>query len=381
MPTFYEFFAGGGMARAGLGNGWRCTFANDFDATKASIYRGNWGGEHLVEGDVAKIEVEQLPGEADLAWASFPCQDLSLAGCYRGLEGERSGTFWAFWKLIRNLAREDRAPKIVTIENVYGILTSNDGLDFKAIATAFADAGYSVGAMVIDACHFLPQSRPRFFLVGARSDLAIPERLHSNTPHALWHPPRLLEAYSRLSDRVKRQWIWWDLPLPTGQVPTLVSIVEDHPVLVDWHTPAETRQLLAMMSPRNAAKVRLAQEAPGRHVGTLYKRMRKDEDGQKVQRAEVRFDKIAGCLRTPSGGSSRQTLVVVDGQRIRSRLLSPREAARLMGLPDTYNLPQKYNDGYKLAGDGVAVPIVAHLRRHLFGPLVRANGEAVLQAV
>jgi DNA (cytosine-5)-methyltransferase 1 len=164
-------------------------------------------------------------------------------------------------------------------------------------------------------------------------------------------------------------------------VPTLVSIVEDQPTLVEWHTPAETRRLLAMMSPRNAAKVRLAQESLGRHVGTLYKRMRKDEHGNKVQRAEVRFDKIAGCLRTPSGGSSRQTLVVVDGQRVRSRLLSPREAARLMGLPDTYALPQKYNDGYKLAGDGVAVPIVAHLRRHLFGPLIRANGDIVLQAV
>ncbi len=105
MPTFYEFFAGGGMAHAGLGEGWRCTFANDFDEMKAATYRQNWGGDHLVCGDVAGVKASDLPGTADLSWASFPCQDLSLAGDYRGLGRAdsaavtRSGTFWPFWKL------------------------------------------------------------------------------------------------------------------------------------------------------------------------------------------------------------------------------------------------------------------------------------------
>jgi hypothetical protein len=85
VPTFYEFFAGGGMARAGLGAGWRCTFANDFDEMKAATYRENWGADHLVCGDVANVKTSDLPGIADLSWASFPCQDLSLAGDYRGL--------------------------------------------------------------------------------------------------------------------------------------------------------------------------------------------------------------------------------------------------------------------------------------------------------
>lgn len=80
MPTFYEFFAGGGMARAGLGPHWTPLFANDIDPKKAESYRLNWGGKELVLEDVAKVEPEQLPGRADLAWAPFPCQDLSLAG-------------------------------------------------------------------------------------------------------------------------------------------------------------------------------------------------------------------------------------------------------------------------------------------------------------
>jgi DNA (cytosine-5)-methyltransferase 1 len=92
MLTFYEFFAGGGMARAGLGDHWKCLFANDIDEKKCGTYAANWGGSHLKVGDVAALTTADLPGRADLAWASFPCQDLSLAGAGAGLKGDRSGT-------------------------------------------------------------------------------------------------------------------------------------------------------------------------------------------------------------------------------------------------------------------------------------------------
>src|SRR5690606_37100041 len=106
MNTFYEFFAGGGMARAGLGASWQCLFANDFDPKKGKTYADNWGGEELTVGDVACLSSDNLPYQADLAWASFPCQDLSLAGSGAGLRGERSGTFWPFWNLMRQLKNE-----------------------------------------------------------------------------------------------------------------------------------------------------------------------------------------------------------------------------------------------------------------------------------
>ena len=120
MRTFYEFFAGGGMARAGLGEGWRCLFANDFDEKKAATYAANWGAEHLLVKDVAKVRVAALPRGADLAWASFPCQDLSLAGDGAGLKGDRSGTFWPFWRLVEKLVKEERHPSVVVLENVCG---------------------------------------------------------------------------------------------------------------------------------------------------------------------------------------------------------------------------------------------------------------------
>src|SRR5580698_10881322 len=169
--TFYEFFAGGGMARAGLGPGWRCLFANDFDPKKGVVYRANWGAEALITGDVREIKAADLPGTVDLAWASFPCQDLSLAGGGAGLKGDRSGTFWQFWGLMQDLIAEGRPPRIIALENVCGTLTSHDGKDFAAICSTFERANYAFGAVVIDAALFVPQSRPRLFIIGVRGDV------------------------------------------------------------------------------------------------------------------------------------------------------------------------------------------------------------------
>ena len=162
-PAFYEFFCGGGMARAGLAPEWRCLFANDFDPRKGAAYAANWGGEALTVADVASLRAEDLPGNADLAWASFPCQDLSLAGAAAGLDGARSGAFWGFCAAMAALKADGRAPKLIALENVAGVLTSKGGADFAAIAAALQRLGYRYGALTIDAADFLPQSRPRVF--------------------------------------------------------------------------------------------------------------------------------------------------------------------------------------------------------------------------
>src|SRR5436190_18109925 len=148
MPSYYEFFAGGGMVRAGLGPEWKCLFANDFDHKKSRVYRLNWGDKELKTSDVGSLSTSDLPGCAELAWASFPCQDLSLAGGGAGLKGERSGTFWPFWSLMKDMIAEGRAPRIIALENVCGTLTSHGGKDFAAICNSFQTAGYEFGALV-----------------------------------------------------------------------------------------------------------------------------------------------------------------------------------------------------------------------------------------
>lgn len=377
MPKFYEFFAGGGMARAGLGRAWKCLFANDFDHKKGLTYQANWGtGGELKVGDVRQLAVGNLPDVADLVWGSFPCQDLSLAGNGAGLRGERSGTFYPFWDLIKGLIADERAPKLIALENVCGTLTSHEGKDFEAICQTFADAGYRCGALVINAALFVPQSRPRLFVIGVHADVEIDQSLMAPEPLEPFHTRGLRSAVDRLPKKLRDGMVWWNVPTPSRRNTTFASMIEENPTSVSWHSPAETKQLLAMMSPVNLAKVNAAKRAGRRVVGGIYRRTRTDEKGLKAQRAEVRFDDISGCLRTPSGGSSRQSIIVVDGANVRSRLISARETARLMGLDDDYKLPRNYNEAYHLTGDGVAVPVVRHLALHILEPLLGMAEEA-----
>jgi len=375
MPSFYEFFAGGGMARAGLGGEWECLLANDINEKKGASYAANWGHDRLNIKDVGELTTAEIPGCADLAWASFPCQDLSLAGDYVGLRGERSGTFWLFWKLIKALAKKERAPSVIVLENVCGALTSHGGKDFAAIISALSGGGYRFGAVVMDAVRFVPQSRPRLFIVAVREDMPILESLTQLDPDPVWHPAHLVGAYDKLPQRLKKDWLWWRLPAPSSRNVAFGDIVDDDPRGVEWHTPAETRRLLSLMSPINLAKVERAKKMRRRIVGGVYKRTRVDEAGKRAQRAEIRFDDVAGCLRTPVGGSSRQSIMIVEGNKVRSRLLAPREAARLMGLPDSYKLPEKYNEAYHLVGDGVVVPVVRFLAANILESLIGKETE------
>jgi DNA (cytosine-5)-methyltransferase 1 len=378
--SFYEFFCGGGMVRAGLGAGWDCRLANDIDVKKARAYAANWGEGSLHVGDIHDLRADRAPGRADLAWASFPCQDLSLAGPGGGLNGKRSGAFWGFYALMAALVREARAPKIIALENVVGALTSNRGGDFVTICRALQQLGYRFGALTIDAAHFTPQSRPRLFIVASERKLPISERLVVEAPSGDFASSALRRAQALLPDDLAADWLWWALPAPLTRNVALADVLEDSPTDAPWRSPGETEALLAILSHGSRAKLDVALRREGRVVGAAYRRMRPDGEGGRRMRAEARFDGLAGCLRTPRGGSSRQFLLVAEAGVIRSRLLSGRETARLMGLPEEYKLPARYNEAYHLVGDGVAAPVVSFLAEHLFEPLIKGDARIVLEA-
>jgi DNA (cytosine-5)-methyltransferase 1 len=373
--AFYEFFAGGGLARLGLGAGWRCDFANDIDPKKCAAYRANFGDDELVAGDVCTLSAGQLPGQADLAWASFPCQDLSLAGPRSGLSGARSGVFYGFWRLMEALQAEGRAPRLIGLENVTGLLSSKGGDDFTALCRSLSEGGYRFGAVEIDARWFLPQSRPRLFIIALRKDAPLPADLALETaPDRLspFHTRAVRKAAEALPEALKADWVWWALPTPPIPNQSLADVLEPAGD-VAWHTRAETRCFIDLMSETNRAKLKAAKADGAAKAGALYRRMRQ-EDGKKAQRAEVRFDGLAGCLRTPGGGSSRQFVMTVEGRSVRTRAMTPREYARLMGIPEDYQLPDNQNAALHLSGDGVAVSVVAFLRTHLFEPLLDKAG-------
>jgi DNA (cytosine-5)-methyltransferase 1 len=367
--------------------------ANDSDLRKAASYAANWGAEHLRVCDVAALTTDDIPGRASLCWASPPCKDLSLAGDRAGLDGMRSGAFWPFMHLMQGLRAEGRAPRIIVIENVVGLLSSHGGQDFEAIVVALGGAGYRFGAIVIDAVMFVPQSRERVFITAVDADVHIPAHLISDKPSPFhpspFHPPPLVAVCDPLPARWNqpppgtearglRAPLWWRLPTPPTRNTTLADILDSR---VGWDPPAKTNRIVAMMTPLNVARLEPMREQAeidgSSRVRALYRRTRAMKDGAKVSRWEMRDDDIAGCLRTGGGGSSIQTILRVGRDSLLSRRLTPREYARLQGLDDSYALPANAVEGYDLVGDGVAVPVVRHLAEHIFEPILDAQGDRI----
>ncbi len=352
------------MARAGLGTGWKCLFSNDFNPLKARVYRDNWPAEDLVEGDVWALRPEQLPGRADLAWASSPCQDFSLAGTREGLLGNRSSAFWGFWNVIEGLRSEDRAPRTIVIENVMGILSSHIGADFTALCSALSNSGYLFGAIEVDASMFVPQSRPRVFILATREP--IPPSL--NALSTSFHTTKIRQAFARLPDPVCQNWVWWNPGAAKLRNADLGVILEPDDG-VRWHSTEQTERLIELMGATHKAKVASAAKTGSRRVGAIFRRMRV-ENGTKVQRAEIRFDGVAGCLRTPRGGSSRQFIMVVNGENKKTRALTSIEGARLMGLGPSYKLPKTQIGAFEVLGDGVVVDVVSWIATTLVEPIL-----------
>lgn len=384
---YYEFFAGVGMARAGLGSAWRCEFANDCDDLKQKSYAANWAGEHFDGRDVALVDANDFAGLADLAWASFPCQDLSQAGSKAGIgdadaaSATRSGAVWPFLRIIRSLAEQGRHPTLLALENVVGLLNANTGSDFRALCSALSEMGYRFGAVIGDASHFVPQSRPRVFVIAVRREVPVPASLQSDLPTGPWHSQTLLRARAGLPSADAENWIWWSPGDPPPAKDFELADIVDLGDQADWNSDEATARLIGMMSPTHLERLAAAKAADRPMIGSLYLRMRPNGDKGNIQRAEIAFGSTLGCLRTPKGGASRPRIVVVEGQRVRTRLLSVREAAFLMGLDEDFILPETYHECFRLIGDGVVPAVVSFLSRRLLEPMARHAKAFVSPAV
>lgn len=366
--TAWEFFAGGGLAGLGL-DGFRTTLANDIDAAKARAFRANHPDVDVREADVWTLNPADLPGRPDLCWASSPCQDLSLAGARKGLAGGRSGAFWGFWRLMQTLETEGRGPPLVVIENVAGLLSSAGGQDFAAVCGALAEGGYRVGALEMDAALWLPQSRPRLFIVAMKGV----EGPTVDGPRGPFHTTRIQAAAAALPASTAAHWVWWDVAAPARRNLDLAAVLDPDAA---WMGAAESAALMALAAPLHRARMEAAAASDAPRYGAAFRRVRL-EAGVKVQRLEARFDGLAGCLRTPSGGSSRQYVIRACAGDVRFRRLTGREAARLMGVGEDYRLPASESASLKLMGDAVAVPVVRALADQLLRPALTGRRAAV----
>jgi DNA (cytosine-5)-methyltransferase 1 len=385
QKTFCEFFAGIGLVGEALSrSGWRCGYANDIDAKKRAMYEGHYGpSPHYHEGDVWAVDdvLDRVPGWPMLATASFPCTDMSLAGKRRGLAGEQSGALFGFLQVMERLA--ERRPPMVMLENVPGFLTSHDGADFATAVGDLARLGYWLDSYILDARWFVPQSRPRLFLAGYHEDiLGAPLVVKRDDADAMSDPwNRAVDCADRLRPQRLRAaldaialstgWATVDCGNPRQQRYALrdfIDLDDDQP----WWSDFEVERHAAMMFDRHRRQLdalRAANDgAP--EVFTAFRRIRAGR-----QRMEVRFDGVAGCLRTPRGGSAKQVVLAVDRDRVRMRWMTPREYARLQGAGD-FTLPDNAIQGYFGFGDAVCVPVMEWIDRHMLTPVFEAVANA-----
>jgi DNA (cytosine-5)-methyltransferase 1 len=349
--TFAEFFAGIGLMRVGLEKaGWRIAFANDIDCDKQQMYLDHFGntGEFIVE-DVHNLKFTQVP-TVGLATASFPCNDLSLAGARHGLAGAQSSAFWGFIHVLKGMKREQRLPPLVMLENVTGFLTSHAGQDFENALLALNDLGYAVDAFIVDASRFVPQSRQRLFVVGQKTS-KFGELSDQPSFYESQVRPSALSSFILMHPDIN--WCIRKLPPLPERKKSLADIIEDLPLNHQmWWSRKRAIYMLSQMSPKHSAQARAMIRGRTIQYGTVFRRVRHG-----ISMAELRTDGIAGCLRTPRGGSGRQILFVAGNGRFDVRLLTPRECARLMGA-DKFVIKTSLNQALFGFGDAVCVPVI-----------------------
>ncbi|MBC8030271.1 MAG: DNA (cytosine-5-)-methyltransferase [Pyrinomonadaceae bacterium] len=362
--SFAEFFAGIGLVRMGLENqGWIARFANEIDDQKKNMYCGHFGQTiELVVRDIRDVTTDQIPA-VTLATASFPCNDLSLAGGRAGLNGGSSSVFWDFMRILKDSG--NRRPPIVLLENVTGFLSSNGGLDFRDALAALSRLGYSVDSFILDAVDFVPHSRKRLFVIGVldrvRSPIADQPR-NVECAESTIRPKRLIQFINSNKDI---RWNIRPLPDPPRRETMLWDILEDLPLNApEWWSKKRARYLLSQMSPRHRAVADKMIAGRRWSYGTVFRRMRKYRST-----AELRIDGIAGCLRTPRGGSARQILFKAGRGKYYARLLTPGDAAQLMGAKD-FRISVSRNQALFGFGDAVCVPVVEWIATYYLNPLV-----------
>jgi DNA (cytosine-5)-methyltransferase 1 len=353
-----ELFAGVGLVRQGLEDaGVNVVWANDIEPFKQRMYELNFPADDFHLGDISEVSADSIP-DVEILTASFPCTDVSLAGRRAGLAGKASGLFWQVARLLEEMG--ERRPSVLMLENVPSLASSHQGRDLLAIVEEFNRQGYLCDLLVLDARHFVPQSRPRLFILGFRTPPAERGSFEPGPMRPKW-----------ISDLAERHPELGLFPLVLPELPErdqdLEAVVErlgaDHP---DWWDEARTRSFIDSMSELQRSRLDAMTQASSRSWATAYRRTR---NGRAIW--EMRADSIAGCLRTPRGGSSKQAIVEAGRGHVRVRWMTAREYARLQGAPD-YAL-----DGIRSShatfgfGDAVCVPAIAFITEHLLAPLAR----------
>lgn len=342
--TFIDLFAGIGGTRLGFESaGGRCVFTSEWDQKAVKTYSENFRAapDHEFAGDITAVRASDVP-DHDVLVAGFPCQPFSIAGVSKkrslgrptGFEDKTQGTL--FFDVARIIA--EKQPRAFLLENVRNLQSHDKGRTFKTIMeTLQLELGYDVTYRVVSAEPWRPQKRQRIFIVGFRDglgsfdfdNLVVPEV--KPTMASVLHPQNGTEA---LED-----------PYTTGDL----GQVADKYTLSDklWaylqgyakkHKAAGNGFGFGLVGPGDVAR-------------TLSARYYKD--GSEI------------LVRQPGRNPRR---------------LTPRECARLMGFPDSFQIPVADTPAYHQFGNSVVVPVVSAIARLVRDELNREGTDLGLSA-
>ena len=349
-----------GLVRAALEqSGFRVVFANDISPVKQALYVANYGDDDFCLGDIRDLSGDDVP-EVGLATASFPCTDLSLAGARAGLAGAESGLLWQFMRVLEEMG--DRRPRGVLLENVLGFATSRGGRDLEAAIDGLNRLGYSCDLIVGDAKWFVPQSRPRLFVVGLADPPGIEDdrRLTPFRPGWVWR---------YRSEHPRSRMHFYPLAAPANESQRLAAVVERLEVSDGrWWPAGKVQDFKGSLSPVQLKRVNKLIGGGELAWRTAYRRTRRG-----IAVWEVRRDEIAGCLRTARGGSSRQAVVEAGFGQLRVRWLTPREYARLQGADDVVLDTVTTNQALFGLGDAICVPVVGWIANNYLLPALQMS--------
>jgi len=354
MPSVGSLFTGIGGFDLGFElEGFTPSWQAEIDAHCNTILERHWPNVVRVN-DVRKAG-RQL-SNVDVLVGGFPCQDLSVAGRRRGLAGERSGLWFEFRRVITELR-----PKYVVIENVPGLLSSNEGKDFAIVIggltgtipnipangwgnSGFARGNYNVAWRVLDAQYFgVPQRRRRVFLVASLGDGSCAQILFERESLSGSTPPsrQAGQGYSPVVGTLAASGSGLDRPSGNGNaLDFCIPVAGTLSSAASGHMPASHNNELDFLVPMGFG----------------------NKEGN-----------ISGCVTTtwakghggPSGDEAYNLTVLPSGVR----RLTPLEAERLQGFPDNWTDGQPDTVRYKQAGNAVCVKVIrwiaSRMKQHL----------------
>lgn len=323
---FIDLFAGiGGIRMAFEAHGGHCVFTSEWNPYAQKTYLANFPeSAHAFEGDITKVDERDIPNH-DVLLAGFPCQPFSIAGVSKknalgrahGFADETQGTL--FFDVARIIAA--KRPAAFLLENVKNLVSHDKGHTFRVIKKVLEEElGYHITYKVVDGAHFVPQHRERILVVGFRektgfsfADMKLPA-----------HKPKLKEILHP-QDGSEQAEAHYTVG-PKAEVDARYTL-----------TPKLWAYLQAYAEKHRAA-------GNGFGFGLV--------DGDSVTRTlSARYYK---------DGSE---ILVSQGPTKRPRRLTPRECARLMGLPDDFVIPVSDTQAYKQFGNSVVMPVMREVAR------------------